>query len=1110
MSHSNLPLIKLVPMMTIALSVALTACSLPKPGNRPGAENQQDNATYFVDKSEIKITGQTLNPKVALPVSKTIALKVCLKDNSLVEAVINHDFHVTGEGSDLQDKKLTSDKNGCIMWSEVIPYNHLADAKLVELKRSVSANGFQKGNRVVSFAINPWENVAYAMTDSEIKTAVPAEQAQAALQGTSDSKSSKRTSLWFDDLRLTVDEKQVNQQGLVLNFEIRATPSFQTIKASGQRALEQISYGEFEGELSLIHVVSENQKEVRRLLTAPVAVKGSMASTYLILEKAMTLERICTRGQLQLGLKLKAVNAPENLGAFEGVFIVNECDQIKGNSFSRLKNVFQEGQGALSIEQYLTEKSGTTAVTPPRNSSDPQTQTDTSQQDAYQAGQVEIKRLRFENVAFENRSSLQRRKTFNVQACMRVGLDQKTLRAQIFQVKKVTGETESIRSNDDGCISWDDSIDFNYLAQECWIQKTIQISNGNLGVNQNIQLNINPWTYGDSSVRDVRFLNAEGQKLKCAEGKSEILIAGYSFDKKELSYDINAALQLKVKKTGILKLSPTLKRPSLTEQSGFEQGPLPVGPYVLKYAVMDNFVKDFSKSSKRIYQTGEKLVFVNIGGVITETLTLESWNVKAMGSTNQLLLELTPAKADAKDILAKNPATDLNSLIDTENMVEGHTYSAPIILAGNNEDSTAQLVEGSNRPEGSLIDALKKQLALDVVAIEKENSVMSKKEYLAKNENLQIVNVNNEAETIPLRKSFKSPVWWYPDTTPQQKATEPVELYLLKQPLYENSINADIGNRLCAYWFFDRMRRPVKSIQVQRHPKTGKPGLYDITAIPGYLPTSFQLTTQCQSETYKNPSAWFEIQQRFFVTNVKKIEDLKTEVRDFSINTSFSMSKGHSDSVSLSKSVDAGLSISAPIKAGFLSITPSAGFRVSKSWSASDSDAYGTSVAFSSGISGTVERLAFKLRSENVEKCVVIRLKPEMYADLKKSNLPQMMDPRLTDEEKFKVLTEGLMICQGQPQIVKLDFVETYFVMNQKIATTLAIDSASEATRPFYAGLRGQRDFDAFMSFLHGTFGMPNSVHGDYQAKQVHDDRMSNAFLKGVRSYPGQYVVPQN
>lgn len=1107
MSRFNLKLIKIVPMVAFT---ALAACSMPKPGTRPGTEGEQNNATFYISGSEIKITGQKLAEKIALPVSKSINLKVCLKDNQLQQSVIGHDFRVSGEGTDLTEKKLTSDKNGCIFWSEVLDYNHMAEAKLVELKRSVSANGFQNGNRTISFAINPWENVVHALQDAEIKNVIPADQAKAALQGTNESKSTPRISLWFDDLRLTIDEKRVDSKGLVLNFEIRATPSIFSVKASGQKALEPLSYGEFEGELSLIHVVSENQKEVRRLLTKPVSLKSTMVNTFLMLEAPMTLERICTRGQVQLGLKLKAVSAPESLRGFEGVFIVSECDQIKGNSFSRLKNVFQEGQGALSIQDYLTEKpvgtAGTASGNNPHNSSDIQTSTDTSQQDTYQAGQVEVKRLRFENVAFENRNSFLRKKTFNVQACMRVGLDQKTLRAQTFQVKKVSGESISIRSNDDGCISWDDAIDFNYLAQECWTQKEVQISNGNLGVNQTIKINVNPWTFGESSLRDVRFLDQAGQKLQCAEGPSEVLISGYAFDKKELSYDINDSLQLKIKKHGVFKISPQLKRPSITDPSGFEHGPIPVGPYILKYAVLDNLAKDFKKVSKQIFQADSKLVFVNAGGVISESLTLESWNIKAVGNTNRLLLELYPAKADARQQLAANPNLDLNTLIDTDNAVKTQTYTAPFVLAGNQEDSAVQLLEDmENLPQGSLIDALKKQLSQDLIDFKKDNTRLGKKEFFAKNENLQLVNVNNEAETLSIRKSLNHPAWWYPNAPERYKHIEPVDLYLLKQPLYESTMDKDTAAKLCAYWFFDRLRRPVKQVHVERLMKTGKPGMLDVAPIPDYMPASHSLTTSCQSQVQKDISSWFEVQQRYFVTNVKKVEELQPQVRDFSINTSFSMSRGHSDSISTTSTATLGISASTP---KFFGASISGGYSVSRSESSSDSDSYGTSVAFASGISGTVERLMFKLQSDNAEKCVVIRLNPKFYSNLKTSPIGQMMNQRLTDAEKMKSLTEGLMICQGEAKIRQLNFVETYFVMNQKIAMTLAVDPSSEASRPFFVTLRGQRDFESFMGYLHGTFGMPNSVNGDYQAKQAHDDKMAEAFLKGIRSYPGQYVVP--
>lgn len=1083
------------------LSSILVACSMPKPQSREG---NQDAATFYVDKSEISFTSQTLHPKISLPLSKTFTINACIKDLKLQKSVLNNDFHVVGES----DKKITSDANGCLNWNETVEYNHLAPARYIEMKRSIEAHGFHKGHRTVRFAINPWEDSALSLLDREVPELVAAEQSAATLKGLSKDGKFQASAISFDDLRLTVEEKRINEQGLVLNFDIRTQPSFARVKASGQKLTEALTYGEFEGELALIHSVSEKQLEVRRLLAAPVSIQGKMVNNFLLIETNLPLARICTRGQLQLGLKLKALGAPDSVRPFEGVFIVGECDQLKGNAFSRLKNVFQENNGHLTIQDYLTDKSNPSETKLPHSSQDTRTVVDTQQPDYYQRSQIEIKKLHFDNVSFEGKSALNRTKTFNVTACLKSGLDQKSMRAQTFQITKVNGQTDSIRSSDDGCISWDDSIQFNFLAQECWIQKEVQINNSNLNVAQTIKLNINPWSGGEASIRDVRFLDSQGQKLRCSEGKSEIILSGYSFDKKDISYDIDSFLNLKMRKTGTLKLTPILKRPSLSEPNGYSQEPIPMGTYVLKFAVVDNSVKDLKKTKEQIFQVDEKLVSVNGAGIISEMITLESSNIKAIGNTNQLILEIIPARADALEILKQNAKTNISDLISKETNVEITTYSSPLILANNGESGNSIAIQSGT---SSQIDTLRAQMNEDKNLQTLRQSTLSKKDTFAKNENVKVLNLNDEKQTLEFRKSLANPVWWYADARPKEKEVAALDTIKVKAPLYDGKLDSEFGQRLCAYWFFDQFRRPVKKVHVKYLPLTGKPGDVEIAAVPLFMPTSMQLTMQCQAAMAKRSSEWFDLQTRYIVSNVERIETLPTQVRDLSIQTSFTMSKGHTESQATSFSWDIGAGINAASPVKFLDIfglSGSTGVRYQKSWTTTDADQIGTAAAFQNGIQATVERLNFKLRSENVEKCLIVKLNPALYLD-KKGLLANVLDHRLTAIEKVQQLTKGLMICQGEPKMKKMDFMETYFVINQRPPTTQVVDPNSESSRPFFAAIRGQHDFNSFISFLHGTVGSPNDVTGSYHTNQATDDKISNAFLQGVKSYPGHYISTQ-
>src|SRR6185312_2910001 len=428
---------------------------------------------------------------------------------------------------------------------------------------------------------------------------------------------------------------------------IRTSPSLVLITPTGDRVLQPLTYGEFDTEISLIHVVSENQKEVRRLMEAPVKAKGSMAEGYLNIEAPITLDKICTRGQLEVGLKIIPKNAPKNLLPFEGVFVGGDCDQIKGNSFARLTNAFQEAKGSMTIAQYLTDP---TIAAVPLSSQDSQSMLDPNQPDYYQRGQIEIKKLMFSNVGFKDQRTINRQKLFNVTACLKTGLDQKGMRGQFFDVTKVNGKKEHIKSNDDGCISWDDTYDFNFLETECWREASIQIANSNLGLNQTLKLHLNPWGSNDTAFRDIRFVDTQGQALYCASGQSQIILNNYSYDKVNYDYSMDASLGLTMKKNVLFKLTPRIKRPSLIEPSGYAEEPLPIGYYALRWAVVDMSVSDLSQARDKIQQADEKIVYLNANSTIAEQITLQTSDIKAIGNTNKIFLELFPLKENALDL----------------------------------------------------------------------------------------------------------------------------------------------------------------------------------------------------------------------------------------------------------------------------------------------------------------------------------------------------------------------------------------------------------------------------------------------------------------------------
>lgn len=1036
-----------------AIAASLIACSAGGDPKKREESGHEDNGTFFIEKASVEKTGETRYKEISIPASKTFNFRTCFKDNQHSKAIINHHFEVEVDG---KSQTSQSDANGCIKWSETITYNHLADAQWIEVKRVIKANGIQKGQRTAAFALNPWEDSGYSLMETRISDLKTDAQAVAALKGEG------QQSLLIEDLRLQVDEKRITENGVVLNLEIRTIPSFSLKRTGGKRVLEPITYGEFEAEVMLINSLRENSKDVRRPITSVHKTKGKIIGGTLLIEQEVLLPMTVQSGQVQLALNVKPINAPHQVPTFSGVFNIAEYDQIKGSFFARLKNTFQDG--SQTVDSYLTEKEPVKAT-----SQDPsKAGTAEEKTNITSRSQVLVEPFVSTVIQYKNHNGLTREKVFSVKTCLKAPVDRKPLRNHVFQVQKINGQTESRTSNEEGCITWQDSVIYNLLETECWQSKSFKISSQNLSFNQNFELRINPWSDEPGSILDAR--HAGKQEVLCANGKSKIILTSYVFDKKQIDYEIDPYLNIKMKKEGIFKITGILKRPSLTKSIGYEEEPLPPGKYRLRWAIVDISVKDFTKTSGRIYQVGEKEVQIDLSGLVADTLTFESANLKALGNTNSLLLEI-------------------ENLEKTENLHHA-TYRGTLILSNTTETSNLELIrEGSD----SLVMKIHAQHQLDLQKHKENSAKLASKEYLARNENLYYLNLKNEKDTEDFRKSLVAPQWWHSNNS---QATKLVTSAYLRNWIQTGKFTADLANRFCGFWFQDHLQRPLQAVQ-------GK----SILARAGLGGAYF--TKLCKNSVAKNPTAFFDIHYRYFMKNPAKVKNLAMEIKDVAFNTGFSVTQAHD--VSLTKTwsadVNAGLS-TAKIMEWLSPVSFSGGVRYSVAKATSDRTGQGNAFTVQTGEALLLEKLSFQMRSTAYEKCAVIKINlehlgthPKTWSLATDKNIPQ----KIQNEQ----LSRGLLICEGELTEKPVTFTETYYVLNQKNFYTQAIDPNSDLGRPLFMTFRGQHDYRRVMKALGAKVGTPQSPDYDQLIKQTQQSQLLPVFTWGSPAYPGQHLADE-
>jgi hypothetical protein len=466
----------------------------------------------------------------------------------------------------------------------------------------------------------------------------------------------------------------------------------------------------------------------------------------------------------------------------------------------------------------------------------------------------------------------------------------------------------------------------------------------------------------------------------------------------------------------------------------------------------------------------EQTVHLESKGVISHPITLTADNLKEISNTNQFLIAVSPVNV---------PANFANSV-----------YRGNLIPM-NTSDNTP-LEKLSTATNTNLFATLLQVKAAQEQSLQQSQQSQGHKETLRREFLLSTMNLDRPEETLELRKSLAAPYRFvYPEYYTQEKAKQVLDVGFLTQLVQTEKMSPDLAKRFCFYWFYDYLQRPWK--------RTG-----EASVIKDPRALSFPLM-RCQEMVKKDPRSFFDIQVRSFVQNPKVTEARDGILRDLTISSAFSFGKSQGHSETQSFSVDRGASASWRV---FDFIGVSAGVRWSTSSADTTADQVGHQISFSNQVAATVETVSLRIKAETSEKCLIIKVKPEVFLDPTKANFDSryLLNPHLTPAEKVSVMRGGLLLCEGSPQKHPYEFVENYYILNQNTKGGIALNPNSSKNRPFYAAIRGDSDFVSFLSLMQKDFKLPDNFEADYRNQEFLMDRSGAFFLKNLPGSPGQYI----
>lgn len=1098
-------------LMTLSV-LTLAACNLPKPKEREldVQAKSEAAASFLVDSIKGDSLEDKSNSPFAFPEARIFTFTVCLKDINVHNTAAGHVFEIKE-----LNKKMPTDAAGCLNWSERVTYNYLADSKYLRINRTIVATGLHRGQRTISIGINPWshgENLRSVIDLSKEKDVPGLIEERAlvsqALNGMSAEGKIASHPLWVEDGRLFITEQQLTKNGVILLVEARTVPTIQLRKMNGDLILKSLTRGQFKAQVSLIHSYVHENKEMRRLLGRSEEVTVRIDNGTMAIKAPVALPVVPTRGQVILGLKLSPINGPEGLTPFEGIYMLGEYDQIKGASFLRVNALVAETPN-FALDTYVQENASTLSL---NNQNE-------VEEDVYQTPKIEVRPLEFRFPKIVKETTTSRTLNFNVRACISHGVDQRSTRAHTFRITKFRqNETEVPQFEDNktmnnSCINWSETIEFQMMTCQQYRKGFVEISNEDLGMHQRLEILINPWeSNSDLFARDVRDASAlEANVLDCkAEKRPRPLIKldNFSYKTSSYQYKIDNDLGMFLQKRMQIRLDATLLSYSSLSRGYSDYQRLRDGIYVLKAAIVRN--RDYD--GNHTYVASDARLVQVLNGQANADMAFSTYDLKALGNRNTLLLELKPANEAVLTVengqpVLKNKNAPINSAIAQDVEVESPTYQGFTIL--NERDAstilspvdpvgiTSFFINGKGANDDNKKDIIDGIVAEGQVALQDRvtrSRAKGQMDVFIKENNLDYVNLKTQTEGIdPVRGSIKIAT-----IAGQQPDRRSEKLALDREALHKvvttGQLDRETAMKFCTFWgndYFAKMYANKGGLMIRN------------------LAAAFGI--ECMHAIQKDPRSFFQVDRRLLV---KELDAKFQNGYNFAlgVGTSFSLNTAHSKSSAVSQSV----AMKAGMSKKFLDLFSVAlDYSYQMTWAKVDSNTNSNSISINGNTTMTVEQNIFAVRFNKYEQCAVVRLNPLLFTKDPNSSwfkgrkdYLSLLNTALTPEEQGTGVTRGLMICEGQLRQEPIVQKESYYLIAQEIGNSAQQqDSADERNRNFFVALRSDNDYQRFVTAIKGKAVMPNSANTDSDQQLETVDMMTRLFQAGAPSYPGMYLM---
>lgn len=556
--------------------------------------NENSNASFYLGKA---ITGESFDEMTikgwSIPESKMYQLRACLSDRVTNERIIGHRFEVVGEKS---GKVVTTDDQGCLNWKESLGLNFFAeDAKYLTLKREIKGVGIHKGSLSIALALNPWHSSRPSRSPEIIdlsKSGVPSSQTldQQQTQQFFQSQFSDKQPVEVKNLSAAITSRRVLEDGHQVDIQLSFTPQVVFNDLLGDKVVHSLSRGEFDLYFEIVSSKASNDKSTgvfpitQRPIYASTTAKSDENGILFTDNKVdvhlkTKIKRRVPNGHYQLVVRLipKGITT---LGEFYAVYRFSE-DRNLLSSRGSLRPIMTNLENPVAMKDFDQK------LIQAKNDTLDDNDRDYQSQGPFQFDHMNIRFMR----VLPNETTTKRSIAYRSEVCIRRSLDGRLVQQENFLIHKSDGSTETVNTQNQGCISWIDTISHHYYRPENIISKKVMLEHQGSGAKKELEAYLNPWDYGWTFAQDARKVSQDYiDDVNNRESlSSQLFISGFRYQTIRFRYEIDKFLNLNVKKTLLLDLSPKVLRYNSITRGRNATESLRDGVYLMKVAIQKDY-----------------------------------------------------------------------------------------------------------------------------------------------------------------------------------------------------------------------------------------------------------------------------------------------------------------------------------------------------------------------------------------------------------------------------------------------------------------------------------------------------------------------------------------